>query len=471
MLEAVTGTGNFTVSSGGDISVESINITNQTVLTSADGSILVGRVTSGNFTSNSRGNFTGNGAIDASIAALITTGGLATFNGIVNAPNITVTSGGLDIGTSGGLGSTTTAMLNINAGPNVTAYRLGGEAGTGYVIDANEIARLRAQNIRFRAVGSVGTGLANGTISQNTTAAPLLTIGSFNLQGGAGASANLVGNNGAFSIDVGGSVVVTGSASISSVTAGNAFTIRAGERINVVTDQGGSIRLDAAGDPAGILNLTAGTVTSANADFISQLAQDVNFAGRDAALDAAADVPLAQGYIGAGALNITVSNGLFIQNSNTASLRGGFSVGAGGFNVTVPTAITTPINLVVNGRALQSTGTFLTGQQTLTASTFTAPSSFAPGATLNGCLITGAPCGMLSEGGLAFIGTDQAAAIENNDEEDELELAGEALPIVLIESLASIPADEVPPPITEPVTGNGNSDAWAEPPAQAGDQP
>jgi hypothetical protein len=423
------------------------------------GNVLIdGPVTTGRFVSGNTGTFTANGAITADASVLISSGGLASFGRIVGAPDITVTSGGLDIGVDGGLGTASTVTLNINAEPGVSAIRLGGDAGTGYVIDANEMARLRAQNIRFRTIG---------------TAIPTITVSNFSLQGSAASESNLVGGSGAFAIETAGSVRVTGTAAINNAAAGNAFSITAGERIDIVNDQGGAIRLgNPAGDPAGILNLRAGTVTSASDSLIGQLTIDPNFAGRNAALDAAAASPSAQGYLAAGTMNISVSSGLFIQNSNTVQTPGGFSVGAGGFNVIIPASANGPVNLIVNGRALQASGTFLTGKDTLGAASFTPLTSFAEGATLNGCLITGAPCGVVTpENDLGFIPTQQADAIENNDEDEELELTGEALPIVLIEKLVTDPADEAPPRITEPVTGSGNSEAWSQTPANAGEQP
>ncbi len=418
---------------------------------------ITGPVSTGRFVSGGSGSFTAGSAINANTSALISAGGLATFTGIVNAPVINLTSGGVDIGANGGLGTASTSTLNINAELGVSAIRLGGDAGTGYVIDANEMARLRAQNIRFRAGG---------------TAAPLLTIGSFTLQGSAGAPSNLIGGSGAFSIETNGSVRVTGAAVIDGAAAGNAFSINAGGRIDVVNDLGGSIRLsDAAGEPSGILNLTAGTISSASDSLITQLTQDANFAGRDAALDAAATTPLEQGYLGAGTMNISVSSGLFIQNSNTAQLRGGYSVGTGGLNVTANNASGPPVNLVVNGRALQTNGTFLTNKDALDAATFTSLSQFAPGATLNGCLITGAPCVIFSDGVLQYVSTQQANAIDNTDEDEDLVAIGEAQPIVFVDSLVPDPAASAQPKVTEPVTGSGNSESWSQSPSTTGEQP
>jgi hypothetical protein len=223
--------------------------------------------------------------------------------------------------------------------------------------------------------------------------------------------------------------------------------------------------------PAGILNLTAGTIASASDSLITQLTQNANFTGRDAALDAAAAMPLEQGYLGAGTMNVSVSSGLFIQNSNTAQTRGGYSVGTGGLNVTANNGTGPAVNLVVNGRTLQANGTFLTNKDALDAATFTSLSQFAPGATLNGCLITGAPCVVFSGGPLQFISTQQANAIDNADEDEDLVASGEAQVIVFVDSLVPDPAALAQPKITEPVTGSGNSEAWSQTPAAAGEQP
>jgi filamentous hemagglutinin family protein len=418
--------------------------------TATDGPIAIaGPVTTGRFVAATNGSFTAAQAVNANTSALISSGGLATFNGIVNAPNITITSNGLDIGVNGGLGTGTTSALNLAAGIGAGPVRLGGDAGTGYVIDVNEMARLRAQNIRFRTSG---------------TAAPLLTIGSFTMQGSSGASPNLIGGSGAFTIETNGSVRVIGTAAIDGAAPGNALSINADGRFDVVTDQGGAIRLsNAAGDPAGILNLSAGTIASATSGLIDQLTQNADFTGRDDALDAAALIPVPQGYVGAGTMNVRVSNGFFVQNSNTSQLRAGFNVGAGGLTVAPIAGTTTPIEMIVNGRAVQAGGIFLTNQNTKDAATFDPLSAFAPTAKLNGCLISAAFCANFGGDALAFIGTQQGNAVQHQQADREEGEFAYTLPIVLIDSLVSDPASEEQIRITEPVTGSGNSEIWSKP--------
>jgi hypothetical protein len=416
---------------------------------------IAGSVNTARFVAASTGNFTAQQAINATGSATITSGGLASFDGVVAAPTITLTSSGLDIGTSGGLGTAATTALNINTEPGTVSVRLGGAAGTGYVVDGAEMARLRAQNIRFRIGG---------------TTAPTLTLGSFTLQGSAGAAPNLVGNTGSFSIDTSGSIRVTGAAVIGGAAAGNILSLTAGERIDIITDQGGSIRMgNDAGEPAGTLNLTAATVASATAGLIDQLTQNANFAGRDSALDAAALTPLPQGYVGAGTINVRVSGGFFVQNSNTSQLRAGFNVGAGGLSVAPIAGTNTPIEMIVNGRAVQAGGVFLTNQNTKDAATFTPLSAFAPTAKLNGCLITATFCGSLGGDTLVFIGTQQGDTVQHQQEDREASDFTDLPPIVLINSLVSDPAQEEQPRITEPVTGSGNSEAWSKNDKPAGE--
>ncbi len=414
---------------------------------------IAGPVNTGRFVAASAGNFTAQQAINATGPATITSGGLASFGGVAAAPTITLTSSGLDIGASGGLGTAATTALNISTEPGTTGVRLGGAAGTGYVIDEAEMARLRAQNIRFRIGG---------------TNAPTLTLGSFTLQGSAGAAPNLIGSTGSFSIDTSGSIRVTGAAVIGGAAAGNILSLTAGERIDIVTDQGGSIRMgNAAGDPVGTLNLTAATIASATGGLIDQLTQNANFAGRDDALDAPALNPLPQGNVGAGAINVRVSSGFFVQNSNTSQLRAGFNVGAGGLSVAPIAGTTAPIEMIVNGRAVQAGGVFLTNQNTKDAATFTPLSAFAPTAKLNGCLITAAVCSDFGGDALAFIGTQQGGTVQQEQEDREASDFTDLAPIVLINSLVSDPASEEQPRVTEPVTGSGNSQAWSNPEGEA----
>jgi filamentous hemagglutinin family protein len=412
-----------------------------------------GTVQTGRFALASTGNFTAQGAINASRSAAISSGGLATFNGIVSSPTIDLISAGLDIGASGGLGTSATNALTIDVEPNVASVRVGGDPGTGYVIDGAEMPRLRAQTIRIRANGSN---------------APTVSLGGFALQGAAGTSPNLVGANGALNIETTGSIRVNGNVAINGAADSNALSLSAARRIDVITDQGGSIRMsNAAGEPIGTLNLNAATVASATNSVIDQLTQNSNFAGRDTVLDATATTPVPEGYVGAGQINVRVTNGFFVQNSNTERLRGGFTVGAGGLTVAPRDGTTGPIEMVINGRAAQAGGLFLNNQRTKDAATFSPLSAFAPSAKLNGCPINGAFCSVFGGGPLELIGTRQADTIEDNDEE-RTPVAVDGFPEVVIRQLISNPAQGDQPQITEPVTGSGNSQLWSK---ESGEQP
>ena len=416
--------------------------------------VIAGPVDTGRFVAASTDNFTAQQAINATGQVTVNSGGLATFGGVVAAPTITLTSSGLDIGASGSVGTAATTALNLTVEPGAFGVRLGGAAtGTGYVIDQSEMTRLRGQSIRFRTSGAD---------------VPTINLDSFVLQGSEGAASNLIGNTGSFSIDTTGSIRVIGAAVVDGAAAGNILSLTAGERIDIVTDQGGSIRMsNDSGDPVGTLNLTAATIASATGGLIDQLTQNANFAGRDDALDAPALVSVAQGYVGAGTMNVRVSSGFFVQNSNTSQLRAGFNVGAGGLSVAPIAGTNTPIEMIVNGRAVQAGGVFLTNQNTKDAATFTPLSAFASTAKLNGCLITASFCGNFGGDALTFIGTQQGDTVQHQKEERDASDFADVPPIVLINSLVSDPAREDQPRITEPVTGSGNSEAWSKPEGEA----
>jgi hypothetical protein len=126
--------------------------------------------------------------------------------------------------------------------------------------------------------------------------------------------------------------------------------------------------------------------------------------------------------------------------------------------------------MIVNGRAVQAGGIFLTNQNTKDAATFDPLSAFAPTAKLNGCLITAAFCSSFGSDALAFIGTQQGNAVQHQQEDRENSKDSDFVdvpPIVLIDSLVSDPASEEQIRITEPVTGSGNSEAWSKPEGEA----
>ena len=265
---------------------------------------------------------------------------------------------------------------------------------------------------------------------------------------------------------------------INNAAPANALSLTAGQRIDVITDQGGAIRLaDSAGAVGGILNLSAANIVSGQASLVAQLTQDPAFAGRATALDATSAVATPEGFFGAGQINVAVGNTFFVQNSGTALARGGFTAGTGGLKVTTANSVAGSLlaDIIINGRVLPSgpldnsvRSPFLINQNSLNNASFTPATGFTTGSTLNGCLISGALCsiGVSENGPLELIANDAAIEVQAVDEmltEDERKKAAEdaqRLPNVRLNALMDIRPLSSAGAISEPVTAGGNASLW-----------
>jgi hypothetical protein len=438
-----------------------------------------GAVSTGRFVSASTGSFAAQGAITATESVSISSGALASFNGIVAAPTITVRSGDIGIGTSGGLGTSSTQQLTVEVEPGTGAINIGGASGQGYSLSADEAARLRAQRISVAAIGNI------------TRPAATINLGSMTLQGSGAAQPNLAGGQGSFALSTPGSIRVTGSVALQNAAAGNLLSLAAGQQILLDTSLGGALSVTGAspGALAGQVQLSAIDVWSGNTSLLSQLATDPNFAGRDALLgqgtSSVAGLPLdsqSTVVIAANALSFNVSRSLLIANTGTSRLRDGFRAGSGGISVRglsqgqggLSIGSGPQIEVIINGQALSDTGVLLTNQRTLDAFTFTpgqAGRSLTDVSSLNGCLFSGAACGV-SEGDPVQIAAVHASTEPEEIEErveEERRRANRAVtesdkkPSVLISRLidgAILTNDDV---IDEPVSGAGNPSLWSQP--------
>ena len=325
------------------------------------------------------------GNVTTTQSASFDTDGTADFGGLVDAANITVTSSNIIIGTNGGLGSTNTNDLEINALGIGQPIIFGGDGtGGGYNLSALEATKLRSRTIRFNAQQVAGP-------------AADITIDNFTLEGSlAGANANLLASQLDFSSP--GTIRVIGAGLLNNAGIDDRIALFAGERIEVVTDLGGSLRMrDNMGNPGGTLFLSATNIAVGTDSLLSQLAADPRFAGRDDIVNAPDGSNLEGGYIEANFLDLAGGDTIIIQNTNTAALRGGFTSGTGGVLIGTfggtPTGST--VDVVINGRIADGSGGFLTNALTrneVDIEPGNDPADFSSGSTANGCLLTGGTC-------------------------------------------------------------------------------
>ena len=405
------------------------------------------------------------GAINAIQSANITTNGLASFGGLVDAPLIAVTSGDINFGTNGGLGSANTNNLEINAAAPGQPIIFGGDgSGGGYNLSAAEATRLRSRTISFNAPQLSGAAPAD------------ITIRDFTMQGSlAGSNANLLASE--LFINSSGNIRVTGAVRIENAGAEDGLFLDAvSGRIEVVTDMGGSIAMvDGAGGLGGNLYLDARNIAVGTAELLGRLAEDPRFAGRDDEVNAPDGSNRPEGYISANYIKADGFDTIIIQNSGTTALPGGFSAGSGGFVLDSENDAVGSVDAVINGRVANSSGEFLAGADTLNGIAFETPEDpalFSAGSTVNGCLLNGGGCPTIEPPSVSDENPDtiasdvreiiQEQSEEPSEEEEEREAeltpaaTGKKSPIAPNIPVVSTSRLNPSPIVTEPITGSGN---------------
>lgn len=469
LINVVTNIGDITLGNLTSPNAISIDAGNGSTNANAGGDIVVGTVQGSSLSILGTDNLT-IGAIEATQSINVATTGLASFNGIANAPIIAVTSGDINFGANGGLGGTNTDDLEINARAPDQPIIFGGDgSGGGYNLSASEATKLRSRTIRFNAQQVSGAAPAD------------ITIRDFTMQGSlAGSNANLLASD--LFINSSGNIRVTGAVRIENAGAGDSLFLSANAgRIEVVTDMGGSIAIvDDAGGLGGNLYLDANHIAVGKSDLLARLADDPRFAGRDAEVNAPDGSNRPEGYISANRIQAGGFETIIIQNSGTDALRGGFSAGTGGFvlhSVLQSDNMTAgAVDAVINGRVANGSGGFLTNDDTLSGVTIEPPADaalFSAGSTINGCLLNGGGCPIVnppspSEETTATIASTVREVIHeengNKQTEEEEERAAELTPAATGKKSPIAPNIPVvnttrlssSPTVTDPITGSGN---------------
>ncbi|MEO7277847.1 MAG: hypothetical protein ABIW33_07485, partial [Sphingomicrobium sp.] len=320
---------------------------------------------SGNLTLNSGGDFTIDSATVGGTVDLYA-GGLANFYGIVSAPTITVTSSDINIAAGaslGGYGITDLVTLNST---NANGMFVGAQTGefSGYYL--NENGDIQSASVVLNSVSNT-------------------YLGSLEIQGTDG---GVTDGTGAVTVNAAGSIFVTGLVDYYNVGAGDTLTLNAGQNIEVNTDTGGIFMTTYGPNESpvlsGELTLNADNIWVASDAILSQLYEDPNFSGRDAALASNSGTANTDGFVAAGGITADVGNTFFVQNSGTIDDFAGITTGDGAF--TVNSITEGEADMTVYGRQVQSDGTVVGGQQFAQDAVLTG--AFTAGSTING---TGVP--------------------------------------------------------------------------------
>jgi hypothetical protein len=220
-----------------------------------------------------------------------------------------------------------------------------------------------------------------------------------------------------------GSILVAGAVNYANAGANDQLKLNSGDKIEVVTDQGGSIAMTGtSGDLAGTLSLTGHHVWVANQATLAKLEADLNYAGRDTDLATNPGPVNDAGYLQAGGIAVDLlGSSLIVQNTGTAQQPAGLSIGSGGLTITNEGA--DPATVILFGRSIAG-GTTSSGRDFVPL--VVATGSFTPDSTINGCDVGGctplAPPAAVggAESILGPVGlmTDTAAIVEQDAAED-----------------------------------------------------
>lgn len=388
------------------------------------------------------------GDVQSGSGVTINAGGLASFVGGVGGTSIAITSGDIAIApgaTIGTPGVTTNATFTsvggtTAAGTSAPAYIGGGDVAGAYSLSATELARIFADNISIVAP-------ALGSASTPSVFVRALTLGTATLPGG-----------GMLSITTPGSMQVEGAVQLTGRTATGGLALSAGETLAVIAGLGSIDINDGNGGLAGVLTLRGRTIIAATQAAIGDVAAATTVDARDQRLAQNDGVLSDAGILRAATINASVSDGLFIQNTGSATdfdSRCGFTAN----NLAITTGGAAQI--AINGRLTGPGGSFVTGRHTGPQVSINGvldgrAGGYVIGSKINGCLIgTAGTCIDLN------VVLEPHSTIEAKL--DPIAAVPRALSLSLIE-LWDAAAQGFPPLIDEPVTGAGNDDLWQRKP-------
>ena len=216
-------------------------------------------------------------------------------------------------------------------------------------------------------------------------AAPDVVVHDVKIEGSQGET----GHVGDVTLNTTGSILVDGLVNFIDAGSGDSLTLNAG-LIEVNTDTGSVVMTDINGKSGGLLSLNADNVWVGDGALLTALEEDVNFAGRDAAIATNNGPVVNEGYLRSGEVHAAVADTLFIQNSGAPDDFAGVTTGDGTF--TIVATGEGAADVTVYGRQIKSDGTVVGGDDfavdAVTVGTFT------EGSTINGCSLNN--CGVVT---------------------------------------------------------------------------
>jgi hypothetical protein len=315
-------------------------------------------------------------------------GGLATINGMWQAPNVELRSNDIDIGASGGIDAGTNGSIVLMSS-NANGALIGdGLTGTGYALSSAEFGRLSGGELAIVAGGVAGAG-ADMMIGDLAITGP--TAGS-TIESATGGVSFIGLNESGTGLD--GTIRIVGEVQATGFGAENYLAFQTQNfQLDAAT---GLLSIESApGTLGGILFLEAAHIHVASGDILDQLALDPQYDGYQDDLNAPAAVQRPDGVIRAASVEIEFSeaelNTLYVQNTGTEDTPAGFLITDLNLGDDGEVGLPDSIDLVINGQVVTASGT-LTGidvRDLLVAGRDLTP--FTDNSTINGCLLVG-PC-------------------------------------------------------------------------------
>ena len=351
--------------------------------------------------------------------SLSATGGL-TIASVSAGGFVSLTSADIVIGAAAGVTATGTLRFNATSGQQPAVIG-GADVTGGYSLSAVEMARVTAADIAI-------AGASDIILRDVTVGLGLMPAG------------------GVLSIGAAGQLRVEGAVRMTGRSGQGGLSLSAGQRLALIADSGSIALSDGNGALGGVLTLSAPSIFAASQSAIADVGAAQSLAARALRLAQNDGLVSDEGMLRAGAIQIAVTDGLYIQNSglsNRFSDRRGFTADS------LSIVTQGQPQIAINGRLALASGLFATGLGTIPLVAI--DGSYATGSTINGCFIANAA---------ACTG---AAGTENRDTFEGLldpsVSVARIFPLTLIQ-LRDIVTQGYPPLIDEPVTGAGNEDLW-----------
>jgi len=404
-------------------------------------------------------------AVNAGFVNLFAPQGLLSVNGVVSAPDISVTSNDIAIGATGGLNAGATGTIQI-VGMNSAGMRIGdGVSGAGYQLDNSEFSRIFSGSL----------SLATSDVS----ALPIdMTIGDLDITGSGGT----IGlPNGAVTFFTGnlstqaasGTIRVVGSVRARGFGAGNELVFD--NDTTEVDAQTGLLETVGTGTSlAGGIRFMSRRVHVAQRSILDRLQQDPYYAGRVVDINTPLATARPNGVIRTQAIGTDNAIAVLVQNTGTLFLPAGFLVFSDGpinqSSATRPGSL----EFIINGR-LMTPGGLLFGNA---VHDFLVDDSnrafFTAASTINGCLVSTVACGpppssqdFLESDNFTIFGRlpdliqpdaafgEPQSEEERKEQEEAAEVTKKA-PIPPPTPLISTRPLDPPIDVDEPVSGSGN---------------